>query len=80
MKFHSGQNCANFKIPQRMKFYATKFRELKFLAKVKFDAANSIARILRFEILNLRIPLPRRAEFAPYPLKLQPRYPLTHPF
>ena len=63
-----------------MKFYAAKFRELKLLAEVKFDAANYIARILRFEILNLRIPLPRRAEFAPYPLKLQPRYPLTHPF
>ncbi|WP_297998142.1 hypothetical protein [uncultured Campylobacter sp.] len=53
MKFHSGQNCANFKIPQRMKFYATQFRELKFLAKVKFDAANSITRILRFKILAL---------------------------
>ena len=63
-----------------MKFYAVKFCELKFLAKVKFDAANSIARILRFEILNLRIPLPRRVEFALYPLKLQPRYPLAHPF
>ena len=61
-----------------MKFYATKFRELKFLAKVKFDAANSITRILRFKILALQIL--RRAEFAPYPLKLQPRYPLTHPF
>ena len=80
MKFHSGQNCANFKIPQRMKFYAAKFRELKFLAGVKFDATNSIARILRFKILNLRIPLPHHTEFALYPLKLQPRYPLTHPF
>ena len=38
MKFHNGQNCANFKIPQRMKFYAAKSRELKFLAKVKFNA------------------------------------------
>ena len=63
-----------------MKFYAAKFRELKFLARVKFDATNSIARIMRFEILNLRIPLPRRAEFALYPLKLQSRCPLTHPF
>lgn len=63
-----------------MKFYAVKFREFKFLAGVKFDAANSIARILRFEILNLRIPLPHHAEFALYPLKLQLRYPLTHPF
>lgn len=53
MKFYDGQNCANFKIPQRMKFYATQFRELKFLTKVKFDAANSIARILRFKILAL---------------------------
>jgi len=70
MKFHSEQNCTNFKIPQRMKFYATKFRELKFLAEVKFDAANSIARILHFEILNLRIPLPCRAEFVLFPLKL----------
>ena len=34
MKFHSEQNCANFKIPQRIKFC-----ELKFLAKVKFNAA-----------------------------------------
>ena len=63
-----------------MKFYAAKFRELKLLAEVKFDAANYIARILRFEILNIRIPLPHRAEFAPYPLKLQLRYPLAHPF
>ena len=39
MKFRSGQNCANFKIPQRMEFYAVKFHELKFLAKVKFNAA-----------------------------------------
>ena len=39
MKFYDGQNCANFKIPQRIKFYAVKFCELKFLAKVKFNAA-----------------------------------------
>ena len=39
MKFHSRQNYANFKIPQRIKFCATKFRELKFLAGVKFNAA-----------------------------------------
>lgn len=36
-----------------MEFYAVKFCELKFLAKVKFDAANSIARIMRFKILAL---------------------------
>ncbi|EEV18187.1 hypothetical protein [Campylobacter gracilis] len=45
-----------------MKFYAAEFRELKFLAEVKFNAAKFYRKnSIYFEILNLRIPLPHRA-------------------